>query len=250
MKKLHLLVIVLAIFVSHVSLAQTYDFLSPELKRLTSKKGIQINPQALPAYLHGGEKIAQSEVMLYIMKIEYQPAIYVDANNNPAALVFEEASEEAKAAKIKMYENVKGGDFLMNEKAPNFTTKDLEGNIIDLQDFKGQYVLLNFWFVGCKPCIMEMPELNELVEEFKPQGINFLAIGLDSPERVNKFLESKDFDYTLLPNGRFISKEYGVTSYPTHLLLDREGKVIYSQQGYFSGLKYALRKRLSDAVEK
>lgn len=233
---------------SAVSIAQNYDFLDPKLKRLTSQKGIQINPQALDAYHATGEKVAKGDVMLYFMKVEYQPAIYADANNEPKVIVFEEASEEARMAKIKMYENMKSGNFMLKEKAPDFTLKDIDGKEVDLKEFKGQFVLLNFWFVGCKPCIMEMPELNELVEEFQPQGINFLAIGLDSPDRVKSFLKQHEFDYTLLPNGRNVASSYGVSSYPTHLLLDAEGKVIYSQQGYFPGLKYTLRKRLLDIL--
>lgn len=247
MKKL--LALTLFLFFSTVSLAQTYDFLDPKLKRLTSQRGIQINPQALEAYHTNGDKVAKSDVMLYFMKVEFQPAIYADANNQPKVIVFEEASEEAKMAKIKMYENMKSGDFMLKEKAPDFTLVDMDGRELDLKEFRGQYVLLNFWFVGCKPCIMEMPELNELVEEFKPQGINFLAIGLDSPERVKTFLKQHEFNYTLLPNGRNVATNYGVMSYPTHLLLDTEGKVIYSQQGYFPGLKYTLRKRLQDILE-
>ena len=240
----------LVLLANSYSFGQTYDFLDPELKRLTGQKGIQIDPQALPAYRHDGKKVSPSDIMNYLSKIEYQPAIYVDSKNNPAAIVFEVASEEAKAAKIKMYENVKGGDFMLNETAPNFLLRDMDDNLINLNNLKGEYVLLNFWFVGCKPCVMEMPELNELVEEFKPKGIHFLAIGLDNPDRVTTFLKKQEFDYTLLPYGETVAGEYGVTSYPTHLLLDKEGKVIFSQQGYFPGLKYTLRRRLLDAVKK
>lgn len=250
MKKHLFLILILTILVNCYSYGQTYAFLNPGLKRLTGQKGIQVTPQALPSFRYDGVKVSKAEVMNYLMKVEYQAAIYVDAQNNPAALVFEMASEEAKAAKIKSFENYKGGDFMLNETAPNFLLRDMDNNLINLKDLKGEYVMLNFWFVGCKPCVMEMPELNELVEEFKSQGIHFLAIGLDNPERVATFLKKQEFDYTLLTNGRLVAGEYGVTSYPTHLFLDKEGKVIFSQQGYFPGLKYALRKRLLDAVEK
>lgn len=246
MKKL--LTLTFLLLFSAISYAQTYDFLSPDLKRLTVKKNIQINPQAMEAYLANGEKISSAEVMNYLMMVEYQPAFYLDSSNNPKAIVFEEASEEAKAAKIAMFEKAPGSDFMVGEIAPDFSLKSLENNNINLKDYEGQLVLLNFWFVGCKPCIMEMPELNEIVADYSAKGITFLAIGLDSPERINKFLETHDFDYTLLPNGRRVAQSYGITSYPTHLLLDKNGKVLFSQKGYFPGLQYALRKRLDDAI--
>ena len=246
MKKL--LTLTFLLLLSTVSLAQTYDFLGPELKRLTTKKNIQFNPMQMEAYLPSGEKISSSEVMNYLMKVELQPAIYIDANSNPKAIVFEEASEEAKAAKIAMFEKAPGSDFMVGETAPDFSLKSLEDQPINLEDYRGQVVLLNFWFVGCKPCIMEMPELNEIVADYASKGITFLAIGLDNPERINKFLETHDFDYTLLPNGRRVAQSYGITSYPTHLLLDKNGKVLFSQKGYFPGLQYALRKRLDDAI--
>jgi len=248
MKKI--LTLTFLVLSSVISFAQTYDFLGSDLKRLTTNRNIQLNPQTLEAYLTNGEKVNPAEVMNYIMKIEFQPVIYVDSNDNPKAIVFEEASEEAKAAKIAMFEKAPGSDFMINQTAPDFTLNSLENKPINLKDYKGQVVLLNFWFVGCKPCIMEMPELNEIVADYASRGITFLAIALDDPERINKFLETHDFDYTLLPNGRQVAMNYGVSSYPTHLLLDRNGKVVFSQKGYFPGLKYALRKRLDDALAK
>lgn len=248
MKKLTL-TIILCLFSIAISKAQTYDFLSPELKRMTSNRGIQINPLELEAYLYFGKKVEPSEVMNYLMKVEYQTALYSDSDNIPKVIVFEQATQEAIAAKIKMFEKAPGSDFLVGETPSDFTLKSLEGQTVSLQDYKGQIVLLNFWFVGCKPCIMEMPELNDIVADFESEGVNFLAIGLDNPERVNKFLETNAFEYQLLPNGRRVANQFGVTSYPTHLLLNREGKVIFSQVGYFPGLQYALRKRLKDALE-
>ncbi|GHE57664.1 peroxiredoxin family protein [Roseivirga thermotolerans] len=246
MRIIYLLIftLILPVFVQ----AQDYDFLNKEWKRLDSKRNIQIDITALEVYLHDGTKVPSSEFMQHFMSVDLMTAFYVDAHGTPKAAVFEVASEEARQAKISTFEKMKGSDFMLNKKAPDFTLKNLEGNSINLQDFKGQYVLLNFWFAACKPCIMEMPELNELVEEFKPKGINFLAIGLDNPERITKFLEQHAFNYELLPNGRRVAHSYGVTSYPTHLLLDPNGKVIFSQEGYFPGLKYTLRKRLKDAL--
>lgn len=243
------LTLYLLIFSFTYSIAQSYDFLNAEWKRLTANRNIQINPLELEVFIYTGEKVEKSEVMNYLAMLEYMPALYIDDKNNPKALVFEKATEEVMQSKIELFESAPGSDFMIKEFAPDFRLNNLEGNQVNLSDLKGEVVLLNFWFVGCKPCIMEMPELNELVEEFESQGVNFLAIGLDNPERISKFLEKHQFSYNLLPNGRRVANQYKISSYPTHLLLDRDGKVIFSQQGYFPGLKYALSKRLNDALK-
>ncbi len=231
--------------------AQTYDFIDSDWRRLgKDERGLSFSPNQVKAFMPSGEAVPFQDVIGYLMNIDYSYGLYVDSENNPVALVFEAATEEEKAAKIKMYENFKGSDFMMKEQAPDFSLKDLEGDEFTLSEFEGEYVMLNFWFVGCKPCIMEIPELNELVEEFESKGIHFVAVGLDNADKTDNFLKTKmPFNYRLLPNGRKVSKLYGVTSYPTHLLLDKKGKVIFSQQGYFPGLKHALRKRLLDAAE-
>lgn len=244
MKKLFSL---LFLTLSFSLVGQSYDFLDPDLKRVTVNRGMRFNPAEIQAFLHTGEKVVNAELTDYLMNVDYVGVLYANDQREPKALVFEKATEKQKTQKIEAFEKYPGGDFKLKETLPNFSLADLEGNQVTLDELKGDYVLLNFWFVGCKPCIMEMPELNEIVEEFEPQGIHFLAIGLDNADRTEAFLEKQPFNYTLLPNGRMVAAALGIRSYPTHLLLDRKGKVIFSQEGYFPGLEYALKKRLRDA---
>lgn len=245
MKKLLTLLI---LCISVAAIGQEYNFLKKDLKRLSPQEARTARfTLSTPMFYADGEKIPQAEAMKAISSPYFVPALYADTAS-VQAVVLEKASEEAVATRIGIYENMPGSDFMRGKEAPDFMAKDMDGNKVSLNDLKGKVVLLNFWFIGCKPCIMEMPELNEIVEENEGNDIVFLAIGLDSKKSVENFLTKKEFDYQLLPDARFIARQYGVSTYPTHLLLDREGKVVFSQQGYFGGLKYTLKKQIRDQL--
>ena len=54
-----------------------------------------------------------------------------------------------------------------------FAAVDMNGNSYSLGILKGKVVVINFWFVECKPCVIEMPELNEIVEKYKSEEVVF-----------------------------------------------------------------------------
>lgn len=227
--------------------AQQYAFLEKGLKLLKPKAGTTLDFD-LPMFLHTGTTISQSDFMKYMGDPYLKLSLFGTDEGGIKAYVFEKASEKEAQSKIKRYETMKGGDFMLGEVPANFTTRDLEGNKVQLEDYRGKVVALNFWFIGCKPCVMEMPELNELVEKYEKEDIVFLAIALDKGSSIEKFLKKTAFDYQIIPDGRSVTGEYGIFSYPTHLILDRDGKVVFSQQGYFSGLKYTLDRKIRDLL--
>ena len=84
--------------------------------------------------------------------------------------------------------------------------RTLEGQSFASKDLKGKVVVLNFWFVGCAPCIVEIPGLNRLVKELEGRDIVFLALALDGPKTLRSFLREKAFDYHIVPAAAKIAK--------------------------------------------
>ncbi|HAA16604.1 MAG TPA: hypothetical protein DCE41_34800, partial [Cytophagales bacterium] len=109
--------------------------------------------------------------------------------------------------------------------AADFSVTDLEGNAVALSALRGKVVVLNFWFIGCAPCRVEMPGLNELVADYAEEEVAFVAFALDGQESLEKFLAKKAFDYTIIPDADGIATEYGVQAYPTHVVIDKEGRI-------------------------
>ena len=57
--------------------------------------------------------------------------------------------------------------------------------------------MLNFWFIGCKPCVAEIPDLNKIKEKFKDKDVAFFAVTFDSKKKLEEFVIKKPFDFYL-----------------------------------------------------
>lgn len=114
---------------------------------------------------------------------------------------------------------------------PPFQVADLSGNHYNLNKLQGKVVVLNFWFIQCKPCIQEMPELNKLVKKYADQEVVFLALATNSVPDLKAFLKKRDFDYHIIPDSRAVAEAYGVEGYPTHVVINPKGAVAYRTMG-------------------
>lgn len=140
--------------------------------------------------------------------------------------------------------------FKTGKEVSSFKTTDINGNKIILKELKGKIVVVNFWFINCEPCRKEMPELNQMVSDYKDSSdIVFLAVALDDKADLKDFLKKTSFAYTIIDNGRFITQQYGISSYPTHLILDREGKAYYHSSGYGMSTVRWLRKSIEEILK-
>lgn len=84
------------------------------------------------------------------------------------------------------------------------------------------------WFIACKPCLEEFPELNELVETYKNNDdIVFISLALDKQEELEKFLLKKPFKYKVIANQKvFIQDELKTNKFPTHIIVDTDGNYL------------------------
>lgn len=115
--------------------------------------------------------------------------------------------------------------------------KDLEGNSYHLADFKGKYILLDFWSFGCGPCHASVPEMKEIHEKLK-DSLAIVGLNSDTQKIWEKATEMFNMTWYNLSDGkedRGIYAQYGVDGIPNYVLIDREGKVKASWTGYGEG---------------
>jgi len=113
------------------------------------------------------------------------------------------------------------------KKLPKFEFVDLNGNHYTNKNTKGKTIVLKTWFINCKACVAEFPELNEFVEKYKQRNdLIFVSLALDKKNELKKFLQKKDFEYQVVPNQKEFIKKLNLQIYPTHLIVDKNGTII------------------------
>ena len=111
---------------------------------------------------------------------------------------------------------------------PEFNFTDLNGNKYTNENTKGKTIILKTWFINCKACVAEFPELNELVENYKQRNdMIFVSLALDSKAELENFLQKNDFEYQVVPDQKeFIDKKLNLQMFPTHIIVGKNGTII------------------------
>jgi len=110
--------------------------------------------------------------------------------------------------------------------APSVRLASLDGTHFELNALGGKIVVLNLWFIGCSPCRKEIPQLNNLVQEFSGKPVVFLAPSFDTAESLREFLKTTAFAYHIVPNAEaIINGPFNASSFPTHIVIDQNGLI-------------------------
>lgn len=130
-------------------------------------------------------------------------------------------------------ENVAADD---KNEAHGFSLRDVNGKKIELSDFKGKVVALNFWATWCPPCRKEIPDFIALQNQYGADGLQILGIALDEggANVVKPFSEKYKITYPILIGDEDIQKDYGpMNAIPVTILIDRKGII----RGRFVGMR-------------
>ena len=114
------------------------------------------------------------------------------------------------------------------KKYDGLTFLDAKSNQLNLKDYKGSLVLLNFWATWCSPCKEEMPSLDKLQKHYKLDNLKIFAInvGQDNMEKASKFfqdLEIKNLDL-YFDSPQTLAKKFQLRGIPTTILINKDGK--------------------------
>ena len=114
------------------------------------------------------------------------------------------------------------------KKAPAFCLEDLSGKKVELKQFKGKVVFLNFWATWCGPCKEEMPSMEALYQQFREKGFVFLTISVDYEglKPVKEFIEKQRYTFPVLLDPKSDTLDpFEVKGIPTTFIIDKNGRM-------------------------
>lgn len=125
----------------------------------------------------------------------------------------------------------------LQESAPDFTLKSLDGGNLRLDEYRGQVVLINFWASWCGPCRQEMPLLDRLHQRYEDTGFAVLGVNVEgevAPAR--EIVDKTNVSFpVLIDEGQLVSELYKLEAMPSTVVVDRDGRIRYIHRGYKPG---------------
>lgn len=121
--------------------------------------------------------------------------------------------------------------------APAFELASMGGKPVNLAQYKGQVVMINFWATWCGPCRQEMPLLEQLHKKYKPMGFTMIGVNVepDSTLAAN-WLKTTPVTFPILFDTKSdVSKLYAVSGMPSTVIVDRKGNLRWLHRGYKPG---------------
>lgn len=142
---------------------------------------------------------------------------------------------------------------LAGPKASDFSLRDLSGDTVELSSMTGKVVYVDFWATWCGPCKDQMPHLQKMQAELKDQGFEVIAISTDDARtqaQVKPFIRRMGYEFTVVKdtNSEVLVAYNPAKTMPFGVLINREGEIIATHQGYNEGDEVKLREEVEHAL--
>jgi len=129
--------------------------------------------------------------------------------------------------------------------APNWELPNLQGNTISSAQLKEKVTLIDFSFNACAACMLSIPTLKKLHEKYNNGDVNIVSINVsDAKQSIVDFNKRNDIGYTVLLNGNKVAKIFQVSAYPSFYLIDKNGVIAATFEGYSKELENQLIEKI------
>lgn len=131
---------------------------------------------------------------------------------------------------------------------PSFKLVDLYGDRVNLSDFRGEVILLNFWATWCPPCIAELPHIQSLVNDYDNK-IKIVLVSGENSEKVAAFLKKKGYNLNSFSPLENYPEMLNVSSIPRTFLISKEGEIVIDKTGPANWNSNKVRNLIDDMIE-
>ena len=130
-----------------------------------------------------------------------------------------------------------------------FTARDIYGFRLNLKTLIGKVVVIHFWSIECITCPLEFPELNKISTRYSGDpNVEFISVCLQHKYDIQDFIKNKPFLFHIVDDGQAIFNLYKIDTFPTEVVLDRDGKVVFQTTNYHLNTAYWIQKSVEEAL--
>ena len=173
-----------------------------------------------------------------IDKDGYSRTVFTDINTNPVkpdeySWFYSTYQNEYKPEKKEVHDPlIAAGAFMpFDWSLPEYSAK--ESPAFQSNSIKGKLILLDFWIMNCGPCMESFPVLKQLQAKYGSDKFQLISINAyDKKQEIDFFYKREKPNYKILYNGAAFAKSLGIYGYPTVVLIDGTGKVLYSRSSF------------------
>jgi len=174
------------------------------------------------------KEISKGEFLKSLTTGDYIPVELTSTDTTTYYKLFKlnNTNDKQISSSIKIIASISNFQFEMEGKPfPAFSFRDVNGVEYNNENTKGKTIVFKCWFIACKPCVAEFPELNEFVAKYKSRSdVLFISLAMDSKDSLISFLKTKTFSYAVVPEQEeLVVKTLKITGFPTHLIVDKNG---------------------------
>lgn len=215
-----------------------------EISKIASKSNAPLTiGDSFPVYDEQGKELTQDEMMKHFIN-GGATDFYIDENYSVSAAVIKITKDKNEEKSDDSHQSE-----LIGHTAPDFLVRDINGKNHSIEKLQGKVIVLNFWSVECKECVMEMPELNRLMYKYKDQEVVFLSLAMNKTNRLKIFLGDFDFHYSIIPDSKEQADAYKVKLFPANIVIGRDLKIRMLKEGYSQGTANALSNVIDEALK-
>lgn len=149
------------------------------------------------------------------------------------------------------------GSFAQNELLPDVNVTTLEGQKVSIREYikPGQITFISFWATWCSPCKKELENIMDLYPEWKEKyNVEVIAVSIDdsrTASKVSPYIKAKKWPYKVVLDGNEdLKRALNVQAVPYAFLLDQNGKIVYSHNGYVEGDEFELEEKIKALMGK
>jgi peroxiredoxin len=133
---------------------------------------------------------------------------------------------------------------------PEFEAATLAGDYLTSEDVKGKVLLVDFWGTWCAPCVAAVPSLRLMSRRMEKDPFVLLSVSTDSDKAtLTEFIAKHQMSWPQVWDERHeLSRKFQVEGYPTYMLVDHEGEIVYVVRGWGEGIERDLSMKISSAI--